>query len=160
MPQKAKSVPSHTAVPHLPAPAGPHAPASGHMPCGKTARIRPIRPENPVPERGKWPAEAPTTAGMQSRAGGPRNPPVSPTNAPTSHKKRAGTHVGVGPSIQGQRLFLDERDRPLDEIRQVLALQHAVCQQCQIDDLLDEFVFRTDLAQPLVALVAQRHDLL
>ena len=160
MPQKAKSVPSHTAVPHLPTPAGPHAPASGHMPCGKTARIRPIRPENPVPERGKWPAEAPATAGMQSRAGVREIRPFLLQMRRHHTKKGAGTHLGAGPSIQGQRLFLDERDRPLDEIRQVLALQHAVCQQCQVDDLLDEFVFRTDLAQPLVALVAQRHDLL
>ena len=57
-------------------------------------------------------------------------------------------------------LFLDQRDRPLDEIREILAFQHAVREQGQVDDLLDEAVFAADLAQTLVALVAQGDDLL
>ena len=40
-----------------------------------------------------------------------------------------------------QRLFFDQRNRTLDEIRQVLALEHAVGQQRKVDDLLDEPVF-------------------
>ena len=160
MPQKAKSVPSHTAVPHLPTPAGPHAPASGHMPCGKTVRIRPIRPENPVPERENARRKPRQQTACKAEQEDREIRPFLLQMRRHHTKKGAGTHLGAGPSIQGQRLFLDERDRPLDEIRQILALQHAVCQQCQVDDLLDEFVFRTDLAQPLVALVAQRHDLL
>ena len=57
-------------------------------------------------------------------------------------------------------LLFDQRNRALDEIRQALALEHPVGQQRQVDDLLHELVFTADLAQPLVALIAQRDDLL
>ena len=57
-------------------------------------------------------------------------------------------------------LLFDQRNRALDAVRQALALEHAVREQRQVDDLFHEPVFAADLAQPLVALIAQRDDLL
>ena len=83
---------------------------------------------------------------------------VLPQRTPNTKKR---LHPAAQPLlINPCPLLFDQRNRALDEIRQALALEHPVGQQRQVDDLLHEPVFTADLAQPLIALIAQRDDLL